>query len=212
MFLQNILKENNNYTKTILHSHTDHYRNITAMNWKKLTTEQLNRSIACHRSKQTKNKSNVLAHKTHHSTVLGSITFPTDSFQLKPDMFSHGRQEKFCYWPGCLLQVSCFHHKSTNLTLEKNACICWIGGTAGQTISLDTVEKRKIPCPYHHSKLWTLNKAYSLIGWCIPAPKAISKYVNISCMNCQSHCIMAVTKSNWKWTWTTTRPHTVNHN
>jgi len=39
MFLQNILiKENNNYTKTILHSHTDHYRNITAMNWKKLTT------------------------------------------------------------------------------------------------------------------------------------------------------------------------------
>jgi len=47
MFLQNILiKENNNYTKRILHSHTDHYTNITAMNWKKLTTEQLNSSTA----------------------------------------------------------------------------------------------------------------------------------------------------------------------
>jgi len=82
MFIQNILiKENNNYTKRIPHSHTDHYRNITAMNRKKLTTEQLNRSITCHRSKQRKNKNHVLAHKTHHSTVLGSITFPTDNFQ-----------------------------------------------------------------------------------------------------------------------------------
>jgi hypothetical protein len=57
------------------------------MNWKTLTTEQLNRSIACHRSKQTKNKSHVLAHKTHHSIVLGSIIIPTDNFQLKPEMF-----------------------------------------------------------------------------------------------------------------------------
>ena len=134
MFLQNILKENNNYNKTILHPHTDHYRNITAMNWKKLTTEQLNRSIACHRSKQTKNKSHVLAHKTHHSTVLGSITFPTDNFQLKPDMFSQGRQERFCH---------CFHHTSTNLAPERNTCICWIGGTVGQTAGLDIGEKIK---------------------------------------------------------------------
>jgi len=82
MFLQNILiKENNNYTKTILHSHTDHYPNTSAMNWKTLNTEQLNRSIDCHSSKQTKNKSQVLAHKTHHSTVLGSLTFPIDNFQ-----------------------------------------------------------------------------------------------------------------------------------
>ena len=157
MFLQNILiKENNNYTKTILHSHTDHYRNITAMKWKKLTTKQLNRSIACHRSKQRK-KSHVLAHKTHHSTVLGSITFPTDNIQLKPDMFSHGRQERFCYCPGCLLEVSSFHHTSTNLTPEKNTCICWIGGTVGQTASLDTMEKRKIHWPYQHFKLWQTN-------------------------------------------------------
>jgi len=88
------------------------------MNWKKLTTKQLNRSIACHRSKQTKTKSPVLAHKTHHSTVLGSITFPTDNFQLKPDMFSHGTQERFCCCPGCLLEVSGFHHTSTNFTPE----------------------------------------------------------------------------------------------
>jgi len=148
MFLQYILiKENNNYTKTILHSHTDHYHNITAMNWKKLTTKQLNRSIACHRSKQRTKKNHVLAHKTHHSTVLCSITFPTDNFQLKPDMFSQGRQERFCYCLGCLLGVSCVHHTSTNMTLEKNTCICWIGGRVGQTASLDTVEKRKIPYP-----------------------------------------------------------------
>jgi len=96
MFLQNILiKENNNYTKTILHSHTDHYRNITAMNWKKLTTKQLNRSIACHRSKQTKNKSHVLAHKTHHSTVLGSITFPTDNFQSNLTCFHKTDKKDF---------------------------------------------------------------------------------------------------------------------
>jgi len=169
MFLQNILiKENYNYTKRILHSHTDHYRNITAMNWKKLTTKQLNRSVACHRSKQTKNKSHVLAHKTHHSIVLGSITFPTENFQLKPDMFSHGRQERLCYCPGCLLEVSCFHHNSTNLTLEKNACICGIGGTVGQTVSLDTVEKRKIPCPYHHSKLWHTNQGLFPNWLCYP--------------------------------------------
>jgi len=204
MFLQNILiKENNNYTKRILHSHTDHYRNITAMNWKNLTTEQLNRPIACHRSKQTKNKSPVLAHKTHHSIVLGSITFPTDNFQLKPEMFSQGRQERFCY---------CFHHTSTNLAPEKNTCICWIGGTVGQTTSLDIVEKIKIPCPYQHSKLWNTNQGLSLIGWPIPGPTAISKYLNISCMNCQSHCIMAVTKSHWKWTWTTISPETVDQN
>jgi hypothetical protein len=53
-----------------------------------------------------------------------------------------------------LLQVSGFHHTSTNLALEKNTCICWIGGRVEQTASLDTLEKRKIPCPYQHSKLW----------------------------------------------------------
>ena len=143
MFLQNILiKGNNNYTQTILHSHTDHYRNITTMNWKNLTTEQLNRSIACHRSKQTKNKSHVPANKSHHSTVLGYITFPTDNFQLKPDMFSHGRQERFCYCPGCL-GVSCVHQTFTNLTLEKNTFICWIGSRIDQTASLDTAGKEK---------------------------------------------------------------------
>jgi len=159
MFLQNILiKENNNSTNRILHSHTDHYRNITAMNWKKLTTEHLNRSIAYHRSKQTKNKSHALAHKTHHSTVLGSITFPRENFQLKPDMLPHGRQERFYYCPGGLLGVSCVHHIFTNFTPEKNTCICWIDGRVGQTASLNTVEKRKIPCPYQHSKLWHTNQ------------------------------------------------------
>jgi hypothetical protein len=97
-------KRNNNYTKTILQSHTDHYPNTTA------------------------------------------------------DMFSHGSQERVCYCPGCLLQVSCFHHTSTNLTLEKNTCICWMGGRVGRTASLDIVEKRKITCPYQHLKLWRTNQ------------------------------------------------------
>jgi hypothetical protein len=76
-FLQNIfIKETNNYTKRILPSHTDHSPNSRAKNWKKLTTEEINRSIACHRPKQTKNKSHMLVHKIHHSILLSSITFP----------------------------------------------------------------------------------------------------------------------------------------
>jgi len=53
------------------------------MKWKKLTTVDLNRSIACHRPKQTKNKSHMLVHKTHNNTVLGSITFPRDNLNLR---------------------------------------------------------------------------------------------------------------------------------
>jgi hypothetical protein len=124
----------------ILQSHTDHYSNTRVTNWKKLTTEELNRSTACHRSTQAKNKRHMPVHKTHHSTVRGSIIFPRDHLQ-------------FCYCPGCFLEVKGFHHTSTNLTPEKNTCICSIDGRVGQTASLDTVEKRKIPCPYQHSKL-----------------------------------------------------------
>ena len=55
MFLQNIfITETSNYPKTILESHTHHYSNTTATNWKNLTTEELNRSIACHKSTQMK--------------------------------------------------------------------------------------------------------------------------------------------------------------
>jgi hypothetical protein len=57
------MTETNNYTKRILQSHTDHYPNIRATNWKKLTNEELNRSLACHMSKQMKNKSHMLVHK-----------------------------------------------------------------------------------------------------------------------------------------------------
>ena len=52
--LKNIfITETSNYTKRILHSHTD-YPNNRANNWKKLTTEELNRSIVCHRSRDEK--------------------------------------------------------------------------------------------------------------------------------------------------------------
>jgi len=55
MFLENnLITETSNYTKTILESHKDHYPNTRATNWKNLTTEELNRSIACHKSTQMK--------------------------------------------------------------------------------------------------------------------------------------------------------------
>ena len=132
-------------------------------------------------------------------------------FPNKPVMFSHGSQERFCYCLGCLLQVSGFHHTCTNLTPEKNTCIYWIGGRVGQTASLLWKrEKYHAPTRIHNTD--RPSKSYSLISYAIPGPTAISKYLSISCMNCQSHCIMTVTKSHWKWTWTTTCPHTVNHN
>jgi hypothetical protein len=88
MFLQNIfITETNNYINRILHSHTDHYPNNRATNWKKITTEELNRSIACHRTTQTKNNSHLLVCKTHHSIVRGSITFPRGNFQINLKYF-----------------------------------------------------------------------------------------------------------------------------
>jgi hypothetical protein len=41
-----------------------------------------------------------------------------------------------------------------------------------------------------------LTKAYSLIGYDIPAPTAISKYLSLSCTDFQSHWIMTATKSH----------------
>jgi len=88
IFLKNIfITETNNYTKRILHSPTDHYINTRATNWKKLTTEGLHRFIACHRSRQTKNKTHMLVRKIHHSNVLGAIIFPKDNFQLNLTCF-----------------------------------------------------------------------------------------------------------------------------
>jgi hypothetical protein len=81
------ITETNNYTKRIPQSHTDHYPNTRATNWTKLTTEEINRPIDCHRSTQTKNKSHMVVRKTHHSTVSGSITFPRDNFQLNLTCF-----------------------------------------------------------------------------------------------------------------------------
>ena len=114
-------RETNNYTKRILHSPTDHYINTRAMNWKKLPTEELNKSIPCHRSTQMKNKSHMLVCKTHHSIVLGFITFPRDNFQSNLTCF-HIVAKKILLLSWML--VGGFHHTSTNLTLEKNICIC----------------------------------------------------------------------------------------
>jgi len=139
------------------------------MNWKKLTTEGLNRFIASHSSTQMKNKSHMLVRKTHHSIVFGSITFSRDNFQLNLTCFHMVAKKDFVYCPGCLLEVSGFHHTCTNLILEKNTCTCWIGGRLGQTASLDTVEKRKIPCPYQSSKLWQTNHGLFPNWLCYPS-------------------------------------------
>jgi hypothetical protein len=96
MFLQNIfITETNNYTKRILQSHTDHSPNSRAKNWKKLTTKELNISVACHRSSQTKNKSHMLVYKTHHTILRGSITFPTDNYQLNLTCFHMVAEKDF---------------------------------------------------------------------------------------------------------------------
>jgi len=95
------ITETNNYTKRLLQSHTDHYLTPGLWTGKKLTTEELNRSIACHRTTQMKNKSHMLVCKTHHSTVLGYIS--KGQFPIEPDMFSHGTKKDFAtvldtYW------------------------------------------------------------------------------------------------------------------
>ena len=100
MFLQNIfITETNNYSKRILQSHIDHYHNSRATNWKKLTTEGLNRFIACHRYTQMKNKSHMLVCKnpSQHCPCFHNIS--KSQFPLKPGLFSHGSQERFCYFP-----------------------------------------------------------------------------------------------------------------
>jgi len=74
------------------------------------------------------------------------------------------------------------------------------------------VEKKKYLILISIRKCDRLTKAYILIAFAISAPTAISKYLNISCLNFQSHCIMAVTKRHWKRTWTTNHQHTVKHN
>jgi hypothetical protein len=106
MFLQNIfITETNNYTKRILQSHTDHYPNSRATNWKKLTTEGLNRFIACHRSTQMINKTHMLVYKTHHSNVLGSIIFPKDNFQLNLTCFHMVAKKDFAIVPDTYMSV-----------------------------------------------------------------------------------------------------------
>jgi len=119
MFIQNIfITETSNYTKRILHSQTDHYTNTRAKNWKKLTTEELNGSIACHRSTDNKQEPYMLVRRkpSLHCPWLQNIS--KEQFPIKPDMFSHGSQERFCYCLGSLFQVSGSYHTSSNLTPE----------------------------------------------------------------------------------------------
>jgi len=73
---------------------------------------------------------------------------------------------------------------------KKNTCICRTGGWVGETASFDDLEKRKIPYPCQHSQIWQSTPAYSTFRYATPASTEISKYLSISCMTFQSHCIM----------------------
>ena len=154
----------------------------------------------------------MLVEKSHYSIVLGSITFPTDNFQLNLTCFYMVAKKDFATVLDACWQSVVFITPPRIWPRERNTCICWIGGTVGQRASLDTVEKREISCPTSIQKSDRLTTAYSLIGYAIPAPTEISKYWSISCMNIQSRCIMVVTLSQWNRTWTTNHSLTVKHN
>jgi len=62
--------------------------------------------------------------QSNHSIIYVSITYHRVSFQINPEMVSHGNQQVFCYCPGCLLEVRGLHKTSAKLTPEKNICIC----------------------------------------------------------------------------------------
>ena len=167
MFIQSVfITETNNYTKRILQSHTDHFSNIRAMNWKKLTTEVVNRFIACHGSTQMKNKSHVLVRKTHHSIVRSSVAFPSGNFQLNLPCFHMTAKKDFAtVLDACWRSVVFI----TPPPIWPRKTICCIGGRVAQTASLDTVEKRKITCPYQHSKLWQANQGLFPNWLCYPS-------------------------------------------
>ena len=93
------------------HFRTDYYPNIRNKNWKTLTTEELNirktRAICWYTN-------------THPSIVLGSVKFPRNNFQLNLTCFH--MEAKKGFWK--LVGGQWFYHTSSNLTLEKNICIC----------------------------------------------------------------------------------------
>jgi len=129
MFLQTIfIKETNNYTKRILQSHTDHYHYNRAMNWKKLTTVELNIFIPCQRSKKMKNKSHMLVHKTHHSYFCGSMKVPRDNFQLNLTCFHMVAKKHFAsvldaFWRSvvCITTPTISPRKRTPISAEQVA-------------------------------------------------------------------------------------------
>jgi hypothetical protein len=62
-----------------------------------------------------------------------------------------------------LLEISGFHHNSSNFILGKNICICWIGGRVGQTASLQW-KREKYLAPTSIQNTDRLIMAYSLTG------------------------------------------------
>ena len=131
----------------------------------------------------------MLLHKTHHSIVRGSITSLKHNFQLN---------------------LTCFHMVAKkDLAIVLDACwrsvvfitpppICpWkrtlvsaeqVAGQAKQLVQiLWKREKYLAPTSIRNTDILTM--ACSLIGYAIPAPTAISKYLSIRFMNFQAHCL-----------------------
>jgi hypothetical protein len=86
------------------------------------------------------------------------------------------------------------------------------GWLLGQTANLDTSKRQTYLTPISIQNSDRLPWPIPYLAMLSQLLQQISKYLNISCMTFQSHCIMGVTKSPWKYTWTTMHPQTVQCN
>ena len=87
IILQNIfITETSNYTKRILHSHTDHYTN-TGQITGKINYWGAKQIYSLSQVNRWKTRAICWYTKTHRSIVLGSITFPRNNFQLNLTCF-----------------------------------------------------------------------------------------------------------------------------
>jgi hypothetical protein len=154
----------------------------------------------------------MLVRKTHHRIVLGSIKFPTDNLQLNIICFHTVAKKDFanlldaCWRPEVFIALPKLWPQKRHLYLLE-----YLPAYAKQQVQI-LWKREKYFASTSIRKYDRITMAYSLIGYAIPAPTAKSKNLSTSWMTFQSHCIMVVIKSHWKWTWNTTGQHTVNHN
>jgi hypothetical protein len=89
----------------------------------------------------------------------------------------------------------------SHFTLRERAPIThWIGGWVGPRAGLNTMEKRKIFCPYEESNL--RHPAHSPLLYGLSYPNSICRSGIISLSICLSVCLSACYKTRTtRWTW-----------